>query len=139
MSGDVLASFLEFLDRRDYEAAGMLVDEDIEVVHPAVSVSGRDPVMGFFDASFRPFPDSHHTLHTVIEGSTGIAVEGTWHGTHTEVMSTPMGDVPPSGKVAAVTFAVVARVKDGKMAALHIYSDQLSFMTQLGLLPGPPS
>lgn len=139
MSGELLASFLERLDGRDYEAAGMLVDEDIELAHPAASIVGRQQVMGFFEASFGAFPDSQHTLHTVVEGPTGVAVEGTWQGTHTEVMSTPMGDVPPSGNTAAVTFAVVARVNDGKITSLHIYSDQLSFMTQLGLMPGAPS
>jgi steroid delta-isomerase-like uncharacterized protein len=134
-----MAKFLERLDRHDYEAAGVLVDEDLELVHPAASVTGREQVMGFFEASFRAFPDSHHALQTVIEGPTGVAVEGTWHGTHTEIMSTPMGDVPPTGKAAAVTFAVVAGVNDGKITSLHIYSDQLSFMTQLGLMPAPPS
>ena len=131
---EICERFIERLDRRDYEAAGELLHDDCELVHPAASVRGRAETMGFFEASFRAFPDSRHRLQSFIEGPTGLAVEGTWNGSHTEVMSTPMGDVPASGRSAAVPFVAIVRVANDKIASLHLYADQLSLMTQLGLM-----
>jgi steroid delta-isomerase-like uncharacterized protein len=137
-SRDVFEKFVERLDGRDYERAGELLYDDCELVH-AASVRGRGQAVGFFEASLRAFPDSHHVLQSWIEGPEGVAVERTWQGTHSEVMSTPMGDLPPSGRTAAVPFVAVVRVNDGRIASLHLYSDQVSLMTQLGLISAPSS
>jgi hypothetical protein len=51
-------------------------------------------------------------------------------------MVTPAGEMPATGKTVATPFAVIGTVDQQQVSSLHIYSDQLGLMTQLGLTTG---
>ena len=65
-----------------------------------------------------------------------MATEITVKGTHTKPMVTPQGELPPTGKSLDLKAVNVMRLRDGRIAALRIYFDQMDFMGQLGALPG---
>ena len=53
--------------------------------------------------------------------------------THTGVFTTPMGDLPPTGKSVVLDACDVVRFDgDGKVVSWHAYFDSASMMAQLG-------
>ena len=54
--------------------------------------------------------------------------------THTIEMPWMLPGIPPTGKRVEVAVVVVVEFKDARIASEHIYWDQASVLTQLGLL-----
>ena len=48
-----------------------------------------------------------------------------------------MGEVPPTGRSIDLPFTTVFQARDGKLTAHRAYWDNVGFMAQLGLMPGP--
>jgi predicted ester cyclase len=82
------------------------------------------------------FPDLRHEIQDYVELGDSIAVELTATGTHTGPLMTPNGAIPATGKKVTIRSVDMIKVKDGKVISWHVYFDQLSFMTQLGVGPG---
>lgn len=137
---DVVEALLRALDAHDLDAVTTLLTEDVEFRHPAAQLQGSGQVAQFFIGSLGAFPDGRHEVHRVAEQGDVFAVEGTWRGTHDAPMHTPAGEVPPTGRHAVAPFAVVGSMTAGRVSELHIYSDQLGLLAQLGLSPvGDPN
>jgi predicted ester cyclase len=85
------------------------------------------------------FPDGGHTVHAVLASAPTVAVEGVWAGTHTGTFTTPQGDLAATGRRIEVPTASLATVDGDRLASVHIYTDQLAFMGQLGLTPAATS
>ena len=98
--------------------------------------SGPDAVREFVAGIHASFSDWHHDV-TIEAAGDVVALEGTWNGTHTGPMPLPQGEVAPTGKRLPIPFAGIVRVRDGRIASVHNYFDQMPFMAQLGLLPEP--
>jgi steroid delta-isomerase-like uncharacterized protein len=86
------------------------------------------------------FPDVHLSLeHLIAEGDT---VVGHWtgRGTHTGgPLHTVMGDIPPTGKRFTIDGMSWLRVVDGKIVESLANEDTVGLLTQIGVLPAPPS
>lgn len=108
---------------------------DCEFVHPMATVRGPEQVAGFLQVALTAFSGMRHDVHTAVESGDLVTIEATWTGTHTGPMTTPNGEIPPSGRTASVPLAGVLRVAHGRIASVHWYSDQLALMSQLGLIP----
>jgi predicted ester cyclase len=85
----------------------------------------------------RAFPDGGHTLVRAVSAGDRCAIEGVWSGTHTGPMASPAGVVPPTGRGVTLPFCGVHTVRDGRIAAMTIYFDQMTMLVQLGLVPEP--
>jgi predicted ester cyclase len=83
------------------------------------------------------FPDGGHTLVRTVCSGDHCAVEGLWTGTHTGPMASPAGVVPPTGRRVTLPFAGVLTQREGRIAAMTIYFDQMTMLGQLGLVPEP--
>jgi SnoaL-like polyketide cyclase len=75
-------------------------------------------------------------------GKTVIAFR--MHGTHVGVLSTPLGDVAPTGRpVEILTVDVLTLQPDGKVSEIWVLSDQLGLLLGLDALalstPAPPA
>ncbi|MGV9711443.1 ester cyclase [Gordonia sp. NPDC003424] len=82
------------------------------------------------------FPDMKiDRRNTWREGDTSVA-EVAFTGTQTGPMATAEGEVPPSGRHVTFGLIDIFAVCDGKVAEHRVYWDNVSFLTQLGLLPG---
>jgi predicted ester cyclase len=82
-------------------------------------------------------PDGTHTVTGVVQDGDRLAIEGTWTGTHTGPLSTAGGEVAPTGRTVTMPFCAVGTQRDGRLAEVTVYLDQLGMLAQLGLVPEP--
>ena len=106
---------------------------DAEIVAPVGQFRGRDQVLGFLRGYWEAFPDARLEIARSIGEGSLVAAEGLITGTHTGVLRTPNGDVPPTGRAVKVRWMALYEVRGDEIAFEHLYFDQSEFMTQLGL------
>jgi ketosteroid isomerase-like protein len=82
----------------------------------------------------RAFPDASFESARKYEAGDTAIDEGYFVGTHTGALSTPEGEVPPTGKHLRLRECDILTVADGVAVAHRFYYDQLDFMSQLGLI-----
>jgi hypothetical protein len=56
-------------------------------------------------------------------------------GTHTGVLHTPKGDVPPTGRAVGLRWAAVYLTEGDTLKSEQLFFDQMDLLGQLGLLP----
>jgi steroid delta-isomerase-like uncharacterized protein len=99
------------------------------------TVSGREAVLDWLLEFKKSFPDSSYEPGLEHEcGNTAID-EGFFLGTNTGPLSTPEGEIPPTGKSVRVRACDAATVENGVITSHRFYFDQAEFLTQLGLMP----
>jgi ketosteroid isomerase-like protein len=130
--------FNEAFNRRDLEALDGLTHPDSEFRAPGHQVfrgkaGGRQFNSGWFDA----FPDSHTTVSKFHVAGDVSVLEGVFEGTHTGILRTPMGDIPPTGKKLRGEYCNITRWDGGLARDGAIYYDVADLMIQLGLMPEP--
>lgn len=81
-----------------------------------------------------PFPDGRCEKLAFGAGNGLVITEFTAVGTHTGTMPTPDGTIDPTGRTLSVPFCDLHRVEDGRIATTRRYWDNLTVLTQLGLL-----
>ena len=73
----------------------------------------------------------------LIEDGDVVVVEWNVRGVVSGPIPLPDGtELAPTGRTVDYGGVTVARLRDGKIAAMHDYCDNLATMTQLGLMPG---
>ena len=118
----------------DREALRRLYAPDAVAETPdAGRVEGREAIVDYL-VTYKPaFPDmSWEGVSQYEIGDTAID-EGYFLGTHTGVLTSPGGDVPPTGRNVRVRECDLVTVRDGLAVSHRFYYDQFDFMAQLGL------
>ena len=87
----------------------------------------------FFDA----FPDIGHPVHTLETMGDVAVAELRTVGTHSGPLMSPTGEIPPTGKNLNLRVANVMTFEGDRISSVHIYFDQVEFLSQLGLVPAP--
>ena len=134
---EAVKEMLRSSDEGDYETFRSRLAEDCEWVNPMIRAHGPDEIAQGVAAYDDAFPERRHELALVLEAGSTVGVEGEWVATHAGPLDTPQGEIPPTGRTVRVPFAAVARVRDERVASVHVYLDPLGFLAQLGLLPEP--
>jgi ketosteroid isomerase-like protein len=118
----------------DRDALGQLYAADAIAETPdAPQIQGGPAVAEYLLSFKRAFPDaSFESVRKHDAGDTAID-EGYFKGTHTGVLSTPEGDVAPTGRSLRLRECDILTVANGVAVAHRFYYDSLDFMTQLGL------
>ena len=80
------------------------------------------------------FPDASWEATNQYESGDSAIDEGYLLGTHTGALTTPDGDVPPTGRSVRLRECDIITVANGVARSHRFYYDQLDFMTQLGLV-----
>ena len=142
MTGKELAQKTdELFNKRDRAGFKALHHPEVELVTPAgTTLKGPEAATSFGWALVEAFPDARMSTNSVISEGDLVASEMTIEGTHTAPLKDPTGKmppVPPTGKKVVIKGAVVLRVKDGLVKEVHVYTDNMAMMAQLGLLPTP--
>ena len=124
-------------NRADYEAALALADEDVEVVTFPFDRTqyGHEGLRAFMVGWKTTAPDGTVEIVRQLAGPDGVTNECIFRGTNTGPLATPGRELPATGKPFAVPFCEVWRIRDGKLVSLYNYSDNLTIMAQLGLIP----
>lgn len=96
---------------------------------------GREGYKQFLSSWSTAMPDAKVEIETIVADSRGVAVTFTGRGTHTGVLRTPMGDVPPTGKRIELPFCEVIKIDRarGQIVSAEVYFDAATMMRQLGL------
>jgi predicted ester cyclase len=135
---DVARQADDAFNSHDAEARMAFNTEDTELLAPGgVRLRGREQA-GLLAAFWEALPDATITWETQVESGSMVGAEGYLAGTHTGTLRTPQGDIPPSGSSVRLPYVSLKRIEGGKIAAEHLYWDQLEFMQQLGAMPPAP-
>ena len=87
-----------------------------------------------FVTQFRAaFPDVQFTLEDLIAQGDKVAVRYTWRGTHQGAFE----GIPPTGKQVTGSSLAIGRLAGGKTEELWDHGDDVNFLQQLGVMPGP--
>lgn len=137
--GDLESSVRKFYERfsaGDLDGASSVFHEDVVTVEPAL---GRAESLAewraYGEAFRRACPDARMAVASLMESGDTVAVEATFSGTFTGPLSSPQGEIPPTGAAFELDFADFFRFRDGRVAEHHVYYDQVAFMGALGLAP----
>jgi carboxymethylenebutenolidase len=123
---------------RDTEDTLQTMVSDAYVNHVPVLTGGvgRDELREFYATRFIPQmpPDTSITPVSRTIGVDRIVDEMVFEFTHTIKMDWMLPGVAPTSKHVKIALVVVVNFRDGKLAHEHIYWDQASVLSQLGLI-----
>ena len=123
---------------RDTEDTLKTMVTDAYVNHVPVMTGGvgHDQLRDFYAKRFIPQmpPDTSMTPVSRTIGTDRVVDEMVFEFTHSIKMDWMLPGVAPTNKHVRVPLIVVVHFRDGKLAHEHIYWDQASVLTQLGLI-----
>lgn len=123
-------------NEQDFDGCLALTTEDVEVVLIPFGMTFHGQA-GFceFLASFKQaFPDLTVKVENQVATEDQVVSECSWTGTHTGLLRSPAGEIPPTGKaVTGAVFCEVWEIRAGKVASLRNYQDVTTWLRQLGL------
>jgi predicted ester cyclase len=100
--------------------------------------NGREPIKGkdaFVEdniAFARVFSDLRAEITNIFGQDDWVCIQGIMTGTHTGPFTLYNGtQIAPTGNSIRIPICNVIKLKDGKIAEVHEYFDQMTFMTQL--------
>jgi predicted ester cyclase len=89
---------------------------------------------GFIQKSFSPFPDIHiDTTHIFFRGEL-LCVTGNLKGTHKNHLRMRGYDIPPTNRSIEIPICLVYKIVDSKIQETYEYTDQMSYLQQLGII-----
>jgi uncharacterized protein (TIGR02246 family) len=131
-------AFTAAYNAHDLSVATGLYRPDVVFVAPDDELKGREQVGEYLRAFLEAFPDGMVEVLARHDSGDSTIDEWVFHGTHTGPLPTPTGEtIPPTGARVSVRGVDIQTHESGGIAAHHTYFDQVQFLTQLGLLPGP--
>jgi steroid delta-isomerase-like uncharacterized protein len=122
----------------DMEAEREIFAPDVVTVDPgAGTIEGLEGFLAYERGFHDAFPDGHMEVKSWVEGQGCIAVQGVFTGTQTGAMVGPGGEIPPTNRRLELPFGDFFQVSGGRITRHEIYYDQVTFLSQLGLMPAP--
>lgn len=126
----------EIWNQRNLALGDELVTPDFtDPTAPPDAAPGAQGLKDFVVMNVRRFPNLRYTVHELIaEGDRVVAIwtaEGVNEG---ELRRRSARPLPPTGKRIVWTGTTVFRVRDGKLAEMHIYQNLLGVFRDLGLV-----
>src|SRR5688572_4861912 len=120
----------------DHTLETMVADAYVNHVPVMTGGVGREELREFYSKRFIPQmpPDTAMTPVSRTVGIDRVVDEMVFEFTHTIKMDWMLPGVEPTGKHVKVALVVIVHFRDGKLAHEHIYWDQASVLTQLGLI-----
>jgi predicted ester cyclase len=123
------------IDGQRWDEYETVMHPDVEMVSPFATLHGTAQWVQFSQGFAAGVPDGRHTVTTVLQDGDRFALEGSWSGTHTGPLAGPGGELPATGRSVTVPFCAAGTLRNGRLATVSIYLDQLAMLTQLGLVP----
>lgn len=115
----------------------IMSDDIIHISANAGTVTGVEAFLAFVYAFKQAFPDLHWEMREFIEGSDTVVAEGIFIGTNSRTMVGPRGPIPATGRRVELPFCDIWKVRNGRIVENRIYYDQVTFLSQLGLMTSP--
>jgi len=136
---EISLSLIEALNARDLTLWSRHLAEDYAAEHPGVSVLlDKSRSIAYHQRFVTAFPDIRFEVLGVLAEGDRVFVQWMGSGTHTERLATVTGEtIPPTRRRVRVPGAMLAEVREGKIARGWFYWDQLALLAQLGLTEQP--
>jgi len=85
------------------------------------------------------FSNLHHEIVAAVDEGERCSFAFRLSGRHTGTLETPLGPVPPTGRLVTVTGLDVFTLRDGRVAEIWAVADMLGLLISAGALgPFPP-
>jgi ketosteroid isomerase-like protein len=121
----------------DYGGVASLYASDAVHVDTAGRHEGREAIGAYFEEGDKPFTDISMETAQIIEEGDVFVVEWVWRATNTGPLTMPDAmEIPATHKAVELLGVSVSSVRDGKIISQRDYFDNVSMMSQLGLMPG---
>jgi len=133
----VADKIIQAMNSGDPVAVANMYAPDAVMIQPDQSapVRGRDALLEYYTVAYKHMPDFKVDMAMVLFSGETIVFEGVSHGTFSAPLSTPEGEVPPTGQEVRLKFAMFAKINaDGLIAEDRSYFDNLGYMKQLGVI-----
>lgn len=127
--------YTDLINAHDADGIGALFAEDGVFTEPAGEFRGREAIVGYWRGMLEAFPDMKVRDDFKAEARDSAFNEWSVGGTHSGPLETPEGTIPATGKRVTLRGCDIVAVRDGRIYEQRAYYDQLSLMTQLGLVP----
>ena len=132
---EVSDRYTDLINAHDAQGIAALFADDGVIVDPGGEHRGRDAIAQYWEGFFQAFPDMHGQDDFEAESGDTAINEWSASGTNTGPLEGPEGTIPATGKGVTLRGCDAITVRDGLIQSQRVYFDQLSFMTQLGLVP----
>jgi hypothetical protein len=120
----------------DIDGFAEVLDDDVAYTAPGgARGQGKAACVEFFGGWLSAFPDGRADVQRIHVTDAVVTEEGTFTGTHEDVLHTPTGDIPPTGRSMTVDYIQVLRFRDGKHVSFNLMFERLAMLEQLGLIP----
>jgi steroid delta-isomerase-like uncharacterized protein len=127
---------VEVEDGKDFDVYDELNDPDfVNLSSPPGAPSDREGGKLFLQAFAQAYPDAAFTIDTMIAEGDQVVTQKTISGTNTG----DFAGVPATGRRVTFQYVDIMRVRNGRIVQHWNILDQLSWLTQLGVLPAPSS
>jgi steroid delta-isomerase-like uncharacterized protein len=121
----------EVINARNLDALGELLTPD--GVDHTFGSQNAEQAKQFLGMVLQAFPDLHAEIHDVIAEGDLVAARVTYTGTH----QGEFVGIPATGRTTTTSGVCWFRMEGGKQAEHWGGPDMLSFLQQLGVMPGP--
>ena len=124
---------------KDSEALKALYAPDAVAETPDQgTINGADGVVAYLGEFLTAFPDASFESTNKHESGADAVDEGYFVGTHTGPLTGPGGEtIEGTGKSLRLRSCDIATVDGGVVKSHRFYFDNMDFLGQLGLAPGP--
>jgi predicted ester cyclase len=134
---EVAETLIGAFNDRQVERAMALVDDSAEwqMVPFGVTNHGPEGYRRHWEIWTTAAPDCRIEIENLLPSNGCVVAEFIARGTHTGPLSTPKGELPPSGARVEFRLCDVIRIRDGKSYGSRIYFDMLTLLRQFGVVP----
>ena len=132
----VADNYLKTVNSGDAAALAKLYTEDAIMIMSGEPepIQGRKAIEENQAAFLRAMPDFKVEFTLILISGDHITFEGVSRGTFTGPLTSPEGNIPPTGRSVAIKFVFIAKVtKEGLIEEDRTYFDTAEYMRQLGL------
>jgi ketosteroid isomerase-like protein len=132
---DVVDRVWAAMESGDLDSLEQLMDPEIEFRMGSEGGHGIAFFRPFLDGYLAAFAKFRHEIIDWVESGDTIALELHVRGTHTGALQTPQGEIEPTRREVLWESADYVKIRDRRIRSGHVYTDNLAFMAQLGLIP----
>ena len=129
---------VECWNARDFDGyeAVLAEDVDVELIPFETTLRGARTARAHAESQAAAFPDGKVVITTMRADGDGTVLEFVGRGTHTGVLVTPSGTIPPTGRTGELRYCFVYDIDDGRVRRIRQYYDAATLMRLLGLMGG---
>ena len=134
----LIQTLLRAYNNQDAGTFAVNATDDCETIDipSGMTFSGPDGFRQYIQSFITAFPEGQVQATSLFTTDDQGLLEVLARGTHTGPLTSPAGQIPPTGRRIELRYCVVYQFRNGRVTSVHYYYDQLRFfLQQLGIIP----